>query len=305
MLLAVTDHRSAFSRWLREPLVHFLVIGALLFVAFQWRGGPAGSNRIVITPGQIDAIATGFARTWQRPPTEQELKGLLDEHVREEVAAREAMAMGLDRDDTVIRRRLRQKYEFLAEEGADATPPTQAQLQAWLEANPGRFRSEAQVAFRQVMLSPQKRGGTLEADARKLLEQLARAGPEARIDALGDSLMLPGEVGRTSRSDVVRQFGEPFAAALFELEPGRWAGPVRSGYGLHVVLVREREEGRSPALAEVRPLVERDFTADRRRKSLDALYARMLDRYQVVIESRAEAPKAADPASPQRSGAAK
>ena len=142
-----------------EPLVHFLAIGALLFVVFHWGGGSrAGSSRIVITPGQIDAIVAGFTRTWQRPPTEEELKGQLDEHVREEIATREAMALGLDRDDTVIQRRLRQKLEFMTEDAIEATPPTDAELQAWLDAHPDRFRLETEVAFRQVYLSPDRRG---------------------------------------------------------------------------------------------------------------------------------------------------
>jgi hypothetical protein len=129
------------GRWWQEPLVHFLVLGALLFVAFdRWGAGGAGTSRIVVTPGQIDAMASGFARTWQRPPTEEELKGLLDDHVREEIATREAMALGLDRDDTVIRRRLRQKFEFIAEDSIDATPPTEADLQRWLDAHPADFR---------------------------------------------------------------------------------------------------------------------------------------------------------------------
>ena len=164
--------------WWREPLVHFLAIGALLFLVFNWRGGGGpSSNRIVITPGQIDSMVAGFGRTWQRPPTEQELKGLVDDYVREEMATREAMALGLDRDDTVIRRRLRQKLEFVAEDTIDAAPATDAELQAWLDAHPETFRTEPQVAFRQVYLSPDRRGAAVDADARALLAQLSAAGP--------------------------------------------------------------------------------------------------------------------------------
>ena len=161
------------SRWLREPLVHFVALGGLLFLAFNWWGGGGpGSSRIVITPGQVDSIAAGFARTWQRPPTDAELKGLIDDYVREEIAAREAMTAGLDRDDTVIRRRLRQKLEFVAEDSIDSTPPTDAELQAWLEQHPEAFRVEPEVAFRQVYLSPDRRRASLEGDGRRLLAQL-------------------------------------------------------------------------------------------------------------------------------------
>jgi hypothetical protein len=301
----MTGWLRAAARWWREPLVQFLAIGGLLFGAFQWwSGGSPGASRIVITPGQLDALVAGFARTWHRPPTDQELKGLVDEHLREEVATREAVAMGLDRDDAVIRRRLRQKLEFLVEDALDVVPPTDAELQAWLDAHPEPFRREPRVAFRQVYLSPDRRKGSLEADARRLLEQLSKAGPEARIDALGDSVMLEDEVPRSTRSDVARLFGEGFADAILEVEPGRWAGPIRSGYGLHVVLVREREEGPLPTLAEVRPQVEREVAVDRRRRRIDAMYARLLERYRVVLERRGT-PGSGEAASPGSPGAAR
>ena len=129
--------RNALSRLGREPLVQFLAIGALLFAIFLWRDGRgSGSNRIVITPGQVDTLVAGFARTWHRPPTESEFKALMDELLREEVATREAMALGLDRDDAVVRRRLRQKLEFVVEDTLEAVPPTDAELEAWLTAHP-------------------------------------------------------------------------------------------------------------------------------------------------------------------------
>jgi parvulin-like peptidyl-prolyl cis-trans isomerase-like protein len=271
-----------------------------LFFVSSWRGGGGpGSNRIVITPGQIDSIVAGFVRTWQRPPTEQELKALLDEHVREEIATREAMATGLDRDDTIIRRRLRQKLEFLAEDTVDATVPTEAELQAWLDAHPELFRREVRLALRQIFLSPDKRGASLAVDARVLREQLSSSDADMDIEALGDSLMLPHDVGLSSSSELARLFGEEFVDEVIKVELGRWAGPIRSGYGLHIVFVREREAGRVPALAEVRPQVEREFTADRRQRQLQAMYARLLDRYQVVIEKRSDVPQAAKGRSPQ------
>ena len=284
---------------LREPLVHFLALGALLFLVFQWWGGGGpGSSRIVITPGQIDALVVGFTRTWQRPPTERELKGLIDDYVREEIAVREAMAAGLDRDDTVIRRRLRQKLEFIAEDTIDATPATDAELEAWLDAHPDRFRTEPEVSLRQVYVSVDRRGESARADAEALLARLRAAGPDAAIDTLGDRLMLPQELERVSRSDVERLFGERFADAVLEVEPGRWAGPIESGYGLHLVLVRDRVDGRLPSLDEVRPIVEREFMNDRRTRELDAMYDRLLERYRVTVERRdAEVEAPADTAA--------
>ena len=302
-----TNDPAPRHRWWREPLLHFLALGALLFVLFNWRGGgSAGSNRIVITPGQIDSMVATFSRTWQRPPTEQELKGLVDDYVREEIATREAMSLGLDRDDTVIRRRLRQKLEFVAEDTIDATPPTDAQLGAWLEAHPDAFRIEPRVAFRQVYVSPDRRGAAAEGDARTLLASLNAAGPDAPIDNAGDPLMLPREVPLSSRTDVARQFGEEFADAVLQTGPGRWAGPIRSGYGLHLVCVGQKEDARLPALSDVRPIVEREFLAERRRRELDAMYERMLERYRVTVEPRAAAaPTAADAAPAAAPGGAK
>lgn len=273
---------------MREPLVHFLVLGALLFGVFHWRDGGSGSHVIVITPGQIDAIVAGYARTWQRPPTEPELKAQIDEHVRDEIATREALAMGLDRDDTIIRRRLRQKLEFMVEDTLELAPPTDADVQAWLDAHPDDLRVEPRISFRQVYLSPERRGASLESDALSLRERLAAAGPDTDIDALGDPLMVPRDVPRSPLGEVARLFGDGFADELLKVEPGRWSGPLRSGYGLHVVLVRDREDGRRPALEEVRAVIERELTLERRRRRIEAMYEELLARYRVVVEKRLE-----------------
>jgi hypothetical protein len=286
--------------WPREPLVHFLAIGALLFIASSWLGDSrSGSNRIVITPGQIDSIAAAFTRTWLRPPTEQELKAQVDELVREEIAAREATVMGLDRDDTIIRRRLRQKLEFVAEDAFDTASPTDTELQTWLDAHAEQFRKEPRIAFRQVYLSPNKHGASLAVDADALREQLSSASLDVNIDTLGDSLMLPRDVELSSTSTVARLFGADFIDQVLKVEPGRSVGPVRSGYGWHIVFVGERQDGAMPELAEVRPQVERLFTSERRQRQLQAMYTRLLDHYQVTIETRVGDPRAVDAPSPK------
>ncbi len=271
---------------LKEPLLHFLAIGAALFLYFHWSGSGSGptSSRIVLSAGQIESLAAAFTRTWQRPPTDAELKGLMDDWVREEIAVREAMGAGLDRDDTIIRRRLRQKMEFLVEDFAAAAEPTEEELRAWLAAHPDRFRSEPQVALRQVFVSPERRGQRAEADARAILARLQAVGAEARIDDLGDSIMLPQDIPLGPLGDVARTFGREFAERIEKVTPGSWTGPVESGYGLHLVLVRERVEASAPDLATVRPAVEREFQADRRTRQLAALYERLLEKYTVVIE---------------------
>jgi parvulin-like peptidyl-prolyl isomerase len=281
---------------LREPLLHFFLIGLLLFLYEGWRGGSgAGSTRITISSGLVQHLASGFARTWQRPPTDDELKGLVDEHVKEEIAAREAAAMGLDRDDTIIRRRLRQKLEFLVEDEADQAPATDAELQSWLDAHPDAFPSEPTLGLRQVYLSREKRGADARAHAERLLARLRAAGPGAATEALGDESMLPAELPPGPLSEVSRAFGAEFAARVNTLAPGRWEGPLESPYGLHLVLVTEKAAAERPALAEIRPQVDRELQAERRRARLQAHYERLLEKYSVSIEmpKRADSPQAA------------
>jgi hypothetical protein len=282
------------KRLIREPLVHFLLLGALLFGWSAWQGGgTAGSNRIVVTPGVVDYLAAGFHRTWKRAPSDIELKGLIDEHVKEEIAAREAMAMGLDRDDIVIKRRLRQKLEFLLVDEAATTPPTDAELQAWLDKHPDSFRVEPTLAFRQVLLRPESRGASMTADATKLLARLRAAGPEVATQDLGDASMLPAETPLQPLREVANSFGQDFADALMKIAPGQWSGPVESSFGLHLVLVRERTDGAAADLATVRPLVEREVLAERRKAEMQALYERLLAKYSVSIESPKLPPAAA------------
>jgi len=279
--------------WLREPLLHFLLLGALLFVLFAWLGGDTGpmSSRITVSQAQVQQLATAFTKIWQRPPTEEELKGLVDDYVREEIAYREAVAMGLDRDDTIIRRRMRQKLEFLVEDAASAMPPTESELQAYLDAHPDSFRFEPQVAFRQVYVDP-SRDGDAAKRALALLAQLREVGPGAALDGLGDSIMLDPELPLLRQDEVARLFGTEFAERVVTLPPGRWEGPVQSGYGLHLVMVRELVPGREAALDEVRRDVERELLGERRREQLAAMYDELLDKYSVTIEGPASQPGA-------------
>jgi hypothetical protein len=191
-------------------------------------------------------------------------------------------------------RRLRQKLEFMAEDTIDAIPPTDADLQAWLDAHPDTFALEPEIAFRQVYLNPERRGTFVEEDARRLRERLSSSGSDRTAETLGDSVMLPHDLPRSTRTDVARQFGDEFAARILAVATRQWVGPLRSSYGVHVVYVREREDARLPALADVRPLVEREFIADRRKRQLDAMYATFLQRYQVVVERPSDDRRGAD-----------
>jgi PPIC-type PPIASE domain len=275
------------KRLLKEPLLHFLLLGVGLFAVYsltskRTSGGP---GKIVITQGQIENLAAGFAKMWQRPPTAQELAGLVHDRVREEVYCREALALGLDKDDTVIRRRLRQKMEFISDDIAAMPEPTDTDLNAYLQAHTDRFRAEQTFTFSQVYLDPEKHGENLARDISALLARLNRAGGQAEVSALGDSFLMERSFTAASASEVAKQFGEKFAAKLGELSPGKWEGPVESGYGAHLVFVSERTEGRVPKLAEVRDDVRREWANAQRLELNEKFYQELFKRYSVTIES--------------------
>jgi len=275
------------KRIIKEPLLHFLLLGAGLFMAYGLISEPGSSNvpgKIVVTVGQIEHLAAGFAKTWQRPPTDSEIKGLVDDWVREEIATREAIALGLDKDDTVIRRRLRQKLEFVSDDIAAQTEPTDADLNAYLQTHPDSFHVEPRFTFSQVYLDPAKHGTTRARDIAQVLAQLNQAGAKADVAALGDSLLLKPTFQSTPQSEIAKQFGEKFAAKLADLKTGQWLGPVESGYGMHLVLVSERTEGGQPELADVRDVVRREWANARRMEGNAKFYAELLKRYSVTIE---------------------
>jgi hypothetical protein len=274
------------KRLLKDPLLHFLLLGAGLFLAYslmQREVGAREPGRIVVTLGEVEQLATSFAKTWQRSPTPEELAGLVRDRVREEVYCREALALGLDRDDAIIRRRLRQKMEFVSDDIAALVEPTEADLEEYLRTHPAAFRLEPRFTFQQVYVNPEKHDDLL-GDVARLLAQLNQPDGEVDGSALGDSTLLEAQFAGVPASEVAKQFGEPFALALGRLEPGRWQGPVESGFGVHLVLVSERTEGRQPALAEVRDDVRREWENAKRLAANEAFYQRLLARYRVTIE---------------------
>lgn len=274
-------------RLFREPLVHFVLLGAVLYAASFFMPGnnmPApGEKEIVISPGKIEHLAALFARTWQRPPTREELEGIVNDFIREEAAYREGLALGLDRDDTIIRRRLRQKLDFIAEDLASQAEPGDEALGAYLAEHAEAFRIAPRLTFRQIYLNPEKRGDGLAADAGKLLD-LLNSDPAADATELGDRILLDPGYADISERDIARLFGQAFAAAVAELAPGAWRGPVRSGYGMHLVKVDERLDGRIPELDEVREAVRREWENSRREKTIEQFYSNILKRYDITIE---------------------
>ncbi len=269
---------------LREPLLHFVLLGAGLFALHRMVAAPeAEPGRIAITPGHVEQMLLGFSRTWQRPPTRQELEGLIEDRVREEVLAREAVALGLDRDDTVIRRRLRQKMEFVSQDLAEETAPGDADLQTFLDAHADRFRRPERFELEQVYVSTERRGERAAADAERILARLA-ADPEAPRDALGDASLLPSALRGAAPAEIARHFGEAFVAELERAPVGHWLGPLRSPYGLHLVRVAARQPGALPPLAEIRGEVEREWQATRRSELDETFYLELRRRYDVRVE---------------------
>lgn len=272
-------------KFLHDPLLHFLLLGAALFALFQWVADSTGDRNpmreIVITAGRIQALSQSFEKVWQRPATALELDGLIQEHIREEVLYREALAMGLDRDDTIVRRRLRQKMEFLSEDLVRLEEPSDTELQAFLTAHAERFRQESRFSFRQVYLNANKRDTSAEADARAMLVTLR--GHNGDASHLGDRLMIPHRFEQEPEREVARALGKQFLRALHDTPLGSWQGPVVSGFGLHLVHISHRTEGKVPALAEVRDAVLREWSAAKRKQVNEAFYATLRARYQITV----------------------
>jgi hypothetical protein len=269
--------------------MHFLALGALVFFLFHLTTdrGETQDGKIVVTRSKVEQLVTGFSRTWQRLPTQEELDGLVEDSIREEVLYREALAMRLDKDDTIVRRRMRQKLEFLTEDTAAAAPSTDADLQGWLDKHPDKFRVEPTLAFSQVYLNATHAGDNASAAASKVLAQLDSAGESVAAAELGDTTMLPHQFPLSRVDEIASVFGDEFARRVAQLEGGRWIGPIQSGYGWHIVYVSERTEGRPKPLSEVRDAVQRDWLAARRKEIIDATYSKMREKYAVIVEGLA------------------
>jgi hypothetical protein len=271
--------RTLGGRLLREPLVHFLLGGAALFLVYGRVAEPSAErpDRIVVGEERVAMLAATFERTWLRPPDADELRALVDEHVIEEVLYREALALGLDRDDLIVRRRMRQKMELL-NDGLAESEPDEAALRAFLAAHPDRFRAPARFGFEQVFVSSDADG----AGARSA-ELLARLRAGAEPGALGDATLLPRRQDAATPAEVASSFGPEFAEALARAPADVWSGPVESAFGLHLVRVGAREPERLPELEEIRSAVEREWQAERRAEALRRFHDALRARYEVEV----------------------
>jgi hypothetical protein len=269
---------------LRDPLLHFLLLGAGLFVLYRLvAGDEVGPREIVVSARTVEGLADNWQRVWQRPPTQAELDRLVEDYVREEVLYREALAAGLDRDDTIVRRRLRQKMEFVSDDLAAQAAPTDSELQGYLDAHPDAFRRPAHVSFEHVYFSRDRRGERAGAEASAALAQL-QAGGARESAMLGDSIALAASYQAIAVDELDRLFGDGFAAQLIDLPQGQWAGPAESSYGLHLVRVTAVVPGSLPPLADIRDEVTRDLLAKRRQQASDEFYRRLRAGYTITVE---------------------
>ncbi len=278
------------KRWLSEPLLHFLVLGALLFGVYGWlHRGQTGSwdngAPVRITGKEMAFLAETWERQHQRPPTREELHALAAGYLKEELLGREARAMGLDQDDLVIRRRLAQKVEFVVKDTSRLTAPTDDDLHRFYEANLESFQARAHVSCTQVFFDPEKRRDAA-ADAKAAHAALSRGAADP--GNIGDPLPLGGELTDEDRQAVAGQFGDKFADAVFALKPGLWQGPIASSFGLHLVRVTDAKPARQLEFSEVESQVRERWRDEHQRETDEQYFASLLKKYHVVVDEDVE-----------------
>ena len=274
----MTAWRTRAAALLREPLVHFLVLGALVFVAMAGRAPDLGERRIIVDEPVVAGLVNHHVRAFRRPPTAEELDGLIRDHVRGEVYYREALRLGLDTDDEVVKKRLRNKMLAVAGAEAEAAQPSDAELQALLDADPARYAAPPRYRLEQIYLGPDAPALRAAAAA-----EIGRIPKGARPGIMTQPLPLPGRFDDASQTDLAEQLGDDFATALARLPVGTWMGPVVSGFGLHLVRIDQRVQPPPPRLADVRQRLENDWRSRAIRKAQDAHLQQLLDSYDVEI----------------------
>jgi hypothetical protein len=273
-------------------LIHFVIIGAGIYLLFGLYGRPDTEElekTISVSAGEIIWLEEAWEGKWNRPPTPEERQGLIKQYVRETVLYREALAMGLEKDDTVIRRRLGQKLEFLSQDLIRPSPPSKEELQAYFEANIDRYQPPDLMTMSQVFLDPDKRGDQTLEDAEAAKAKLeAMMEPPTDLSEFSDSFMLQTFYPERSEDELAKLFGREFARSVFALEPERWHGPVLSGYGVHLVYVHAQFKAPPPVFVEVEDDVRQDWEDEKRAELNEQFVENLLARYKVIIEGEAQ-----------------
>jgi peptidyl-prolyl cis-trans isomerase C len=276
------------KKWLKEPLLHFLIAGALIFVLFSMVNREeitVDGKKIVVSAGDIERLSTNWSKRWNRSPTETELKGLVESYIKEEVYYREALSLGLDQDDTILRRRLMQKMEFLSNDLAELNTPDEAALNEYFIEHQDKYQLPARISFAHVYFSADKHGNQIFNDAGKVLADIrSSSSPISHAADRGDSFMMQYDLTLETPYEVARLFGQGFAEQVFQAEVNNWQGPIESGYGLHLIYINEKVDARMPELAAVIDKVRTDWMFEQRQKTNKAIYEQFRDRYEIVVE---------------------
>jgi peptidyl-prolyl cis-trans isomerase C len=300
---------SSFSlvlkRWLREPLLHFLLLGVALFAVYAYlhhgSGGIESSRQIVLSLDELRQMDMYFESQWHRQPTPDEFQAMVEDKVREEVLYREGLAIGLEKDDTIVKRRMAQKMQFLAEDVATAHEPSTAELESWFKRNSSKFALPSRYSFRHLYFSPDKRGKSAEDNATKVLTKIAGQPEDSKFAlSLADSFMFQDYYGDRTPEALAKEFGPQFAVALEKVKPGSWQGPIESGYGWHLVFVDTVIPGRIPALEEIEPDVKAAWLGEQKATAWQKAYSEMRAKYAVLLPAPSDKEAAQAPVPPPK-----
>ena len=294
------------KRFLREPLLHFLIIGAVLFAVYSYaergRGGVEQSKQIQLTLDDLAQMALLFQSQWRREPTAEEFNRMVENKVQEEILYREGLALGLDKDDTIVKRRMAQKMQFLAEDVAAAREPTTDELRTWYEKNRDKFSQPPRISFRHLYFSPDRRGQRARDDAASTLAKLAGQPEDTKLaSSLADPFMFQDYYRDRAPEFLGKEFGPQFALAVAKLSPGSWQGPIQSGFGWHLVFVDTLIPGRVPAFEEIEPDVKTAWLAEQKAQAWEKAYKDMRAKYVVLLPAPPDSASAsAAPVRPRK-----
>jgi peptidyl-prolyl cis-trans isomerase C len=279
--------RALVAGLLQEPLVYFLVAGAVIFAVYELLNPPANRTdqayRIVLTENDLRQLAVQWLAQGRPAPTADDMRTLVEDRVNEEILSREAVALGLDRDDEIIKRRLAQKMNFLAEDVAALQDPSDAELRAWFVRNPSRFALPARASFHHLYFSSDRGPGAREAAATAFIRIASKPADTPAVIAAADPFMFQDFYAERTAEQVAKEFGPGFAKAVFQLKHGAWQGPVQSGYGWHLVFVDAIEPSRAPAFEEVEPDVKSAWLDEKQVEIKRTAFEAMRKRYTVVV----------------------
>jgi hypothetical protein len=285
---------------LKEPLLHFLLAGALLFGVYGWPAENPSTDKarqIQVSAGDVEWLAENWTRQWRRPPTREELRGLAIDYLNEQLLAREARAMGLDQDDIIVRRRLAQKLTFLIDNTLRRAEPSDIELQQFYESRDRQFQADARISFVHIYFSQERRADA-QADAKAALRRLHDRGAALPPEELGDRSLIETEFRDETEQAVSAAFGPGFARTVFTLEPGNWTGPIESGYGLHLVRVFNRRQAEIRPLPDVRTRVTEEWRREQEKSAQERYLVELRKKYNVVVDDAVK--RLIAPATPEK-----